>query len=708
MYGIFFQLSFYCVAAALVVSAITARGQEAAPKGPLTSVAEVRSLTSSEAVLSVPVRLKAVVTYHKLGTNQELIVQDADQGLFVRPDLGALPTTPISPGTEVEIEGVSHHETFAPGVLASRLQIIKMTTPPTPLKVNAAECLPGHHEARLLTIKGTVRRAIEDFSLDPPRLLLDLATPVGILRIWIIDYQTEDIHRFVDAEVEATGVHLTFNNARLQPIGHRLVSRTSRDIVITREAVADPFATELLMIHKLLRFNASGPDNHRVKVRGVVTWYQAGEGVYLQDKNAGVHVLTRMKPTVRIGDVVEAVGFATMGAGNAELHEGILKVLGVGEKIIPQKLIPDDELPKDGWDSSLVEVEGIVKRFEFGDESRGLLLVSGSKFIEAKLPSMESMPWPQLREGSRVRVTGVCQILLTSANRDHRERPDNFSLLLRTPADVQVLVAGPWWTKERLRNALIFGSFCFACLLIWALVRHRASHRLELEVVERVRVQDELVKAQTELEGERHRLAAELHDSFHQTLVGAIHQLDLLTAKVNLSPDEVLRHCALARNLVSKSQSEARASVWDLRTQSSERVDLECEFHEVVKFVAMGRAVPVHITSEGESKRLSRLAEEQLLRLGQEAVVNALNHASARKVSLHLEYTDTCVLLRIQDDGIGFDPENVPGVRQGHFGLVGMRERVLRIGGHFLLESKLGEGTTIQIEVPIAANRANA
>jgi signal transduction histidine kinase len=93
--------------------------------------------------------------------------------------------------------------------------------------------------------------------------------------------------------------------------------------------------------------------------------------------------------------------------------------------------------------------------------------------------------------------------------------------------------------------------------------------------------------------------------------------------------------------------------------------------------------------------------ERNLLRIFQEGLTNAVKHAHARSVDVELTYLPDSFALRIRDDGDGFDPQLLSPSGNGHYGLIGMRERAERIGGHFNLESKPGAGTELRVDVPL-------
>jgi signal transduction histidine kinase len=111
--------------------------------------------------------------------------------------------------------------------------------------------------------------------------------------------------------------------------------------------------------------------------------------------------------------------------------------------------------------------------------------------------------------------------------------------------------------------------------------------------------------------------------------------------------------------------------------------------------------VDVRVEVEGPESRLPEEMEQHLLRIAQEAVTNALKHASAHKIWVRLHREARKLRLRVVDDGRGFDEKNAFSARGGHFGLIGMRERAERMGGELRLASHPGEGTELEVTVPL-------
>ncbi|TAK94060.1 MAG: sensor histidine kinase, partial [Verrucomicrobia bacterium] len=113
-----------------------------------------------------------------------------------------------------------------------------------------------------------------------------------------------------------------------------------------------------------------------------------------------------------------------------------------------------------------------------------------------------------------------------------------------------------------------------------------------------------------------------------------------------------------------------------------------------------------NVTTEGPVRPLSEVVEENLLRIGQEALTNVIKHSGAKTVTIELKFSSQSVTFRIKDDGRGFMPGNSVGSNEGHFGLVGMEERTKRMDGKLSIESVPGAGTCVQVEIPINSIQA--
>ena len=226
-----------------------------------------------------------------------------------------------------------------------------------------------------------------------------------------------------------------------------------------------------------------------------------------------------------------------------------------------------------------------------------------------------------------------------------------------------------------------------------------ASWRLH---VRRVRKQFAL------LIGERARLSRELHDTLLQSLVGIALQFDAMANDPRFtSSDSQRREFVRMRKRVEDYIREARQSITDLRSPRLETHDLATALREAGEREIDGRAIELSFQQRGTPRSYPAGLEEQLIKIGREAIVNAARHAHADRISVELESSDSELTLRVTDNGTGFDPRATDSDGSPHYGLTSMRERAEDIGGQFTIESIEGKGTRVEAVVPLRdASRA--
>lgn len=195
---------------------------------------------------------------------------------------------------------------------------------------------------------------------------------------------------------------------------------------------------------------------------------------------------------------------------------------------------------------------------------------------------------------------------------------------------------------------------------------------------------------------ERNRMAQELHDNFAQGFTGIVVQLEVAEDALS-EPAEARDHILKAKTLARNSLAEARRSIWDLRPQALEQGDLAAAIRSLVNEVRDHRPVPATFRLEGSTRSLPPKVEDNLLRIAQEALNNAFQHANATQIHVLLKFDADEVMLSVEDDGRGFDS----GAAQNRagFGLTSMRERTERIGGRIAIESG-PRGTRVSARVP--------
>jgi signal transduction histidine kinase/ligand-binding sensor domain-containing protein len=201
---------------------------------------------------------------------------------------------------------------------------------------------------------------------------------------------------------------------------------------------------------------------------------------------------------------------------------------------------------------------------------------------------------------------------------------------------------------------------------------------------------------------ERARLAREIHDTLAQGFVGISSQLDAVAMCLPDEKSPARKYLDLARRMARHSLTEARRSMMDLRASALEGQDLAAAIQAGTRMWTAGSGVHVDVIVDAAAPReLPQEMEQHLLRIAQEAVTNVLKHAEASRIWVKLHMEARKLYLRIADNGRGFEQEDVFQSRGGHFGLMGMRERAERLGGELHLSSHPGEGTKVEVMVPL-------
>ncbi len=676
----------------------------------LTTVQQVRQLSPEEAARGYPVKLQGVLTF--LAPGQPLrFLQDRTGGTyFSSPYPKPEDEVGLAPGTLVEVEGVTVPGRFAPYVgrgdhPSVRWRILGHGPLPPARRVSIGELADPQFHSDYIEVSGVVRhvrnRAMPDaetvvvwikIGSNTAALTAQFFDPRGTARL---------PERFLGARVTVRGVYGSTFNDRRQMVGFRLFVDPDHGLTIDRPGPEQPLhELPVTPIPALMQFRGEARAAPLARIAGTVTHVVPGRGVHLENGDHGVWAeseedLSALRPGMR----ASVVGFPALGAWNPVLQDASIRAEGAGPPVRPRR-ITAGEARSGAFDSRRVTVEAtLLEVFDRGETAGAVLQQDETTFVAELGAGAVEGELAELRPGSVMLVTGVCLNRRPEGGSTDTERGTSdalvrprratFRLLVASPDDMEVVRTPDWWTPERIRAALGTLALAAAAILGWNVMLRR-----------RVAAQTEIIRAQAAREAvheDRTRIARELHDTLEQELTGIAVQLDAVSDRLPDSPPAAATALATARALLRHTRTEARRSVWDLRAALLDEGDLGSALQETARH--LGSSPEIRVEVEGPPRRLAAAVENNLLRIGTEAMTNAVKHAQARRIAVRLEFAPREVVLEIGDDGRGFDASRSTTLAAGHFGWLGIRERAERIGGTLAVQSAPGAGTRVTVRV---------
>jgi signal transduction histidine kinase len=416
----------------------------------------------------------------------------------------------------------------------------------------------------------------------------------------------------------------------------------------------------------------------KVVLRGAVT-YNSRE-LIVQDQTGAIAVEAPAGANPSLGDEVEVSGQLEKRAGIPIIRNATVQDLWAGSTPLPLAMTPD-EAAEGAYRGMLISTEGRLIKVTSDPGSRlRLTMESGSQLFTCVLDG-DSLPENSTPDvGAILRCTGVLAVDQGAPALD----AGTFLILMRDHQDIHILAAAPWWTPRHL----IF-LFLLLLLLVWIVYRiHLRNIRERMSVI---------------LE-ERSRIAREIHDTLAQGFAGIALQLQGVDRTMEKKSPATNAHLAMALHMVRRSRAEAHRSIATLRTLHSYQ-NLAATAERLLKQLTDPASLSLSVEQHGTAYPFSDEITTQLLRICQEAVANIIEHAHSTSVKATFDYQPAKFILEIGDDGIGFDPELTRSLDEGHFGIVGMRERAEQIGAEFFIESN-NRGTLLRIILPASPARS--
>lgn len=694
----------------------------------LTNAADVISLPPERAALSLRASVKGVVTAADPVLKGRFFIQDATGGVFVDNFNGRRP----EPGEVLEVDGITHPGAYAPIITAPQLHQLGTAPLPTAHRINVERLVSGAEDSQRIEISGLVR----DARTDSGRLAVDLVSGGYRFRAYVPMTNDMDPQRFIAAEVRVRGTASESHNRSLrQFISPAIYVPIPGDFVVEKPEQRDPFQEPLIPLKSIAQYHRDNLISQRVHVQGVVTLQRLGEGLFLHDDTGGLRVQSRQLAAFQQGEVIEAVGFLGFEGYLPVLEDAEFRKTAQPSVAVRPVRTTIGRIIGGLHHADFVSLNGklmdrTVRALPFNqnetERTRVTLVLQNSNTLftaesdeEARHGNLQMIPI-----GSTVSVAGIC---VTEINSDGEV--GSFRVLLGAPDAVRVLKTPSWLTPEHLLAGLAATVVILVLVASWSVMVSKNNLALKVLVREKEEAQVELQRAHDELEdrvrersaqlqfqisarreaqlqfkavlAERTRLAQELHDTLEQTLTGIALQMDAASKAMESEPTGADRFLELARNMVTQGQVEVRRSVWDLRSRALEQFDLPSALETSAKELTNGTGINATVEAKGLVRSLPEIVEDNILRIAQESLTNAVKHSGGKRITVLLDYRPDSIGLQVADNGRGFSTENCLGPADGHFGLLGIRERVTRLQGKFSLTNLGGEGTVVQVDIPI-------
>lgn len=199
------------------------------------------------------------------------------------------------------------------------------------------------------------------------------------------------------------------------------------------------------------------------------------------------------------------------------------------------------------------------------------------------------------------------------------------------------------------------------------------------------------------IQEERRRIARELHDSVSQQLFAAMMMISALNERADKFDEKEQKQLKMIEHVLSQAQSEMRALLLHLRPISLESKSLKSGIEGLL--IELQTKVQMKIHWDIEDVKLPEGVEDHLFRIAQELLSNTLRHSHATTLEVYLRQLDSTVLFKIEDNGVGFNSEEI---LPGSYGINNMKERVQGLGGQVRIVSFPNQGTTIEIKIPLS------
>lgn len=410
----------------------------AAQDSPLKSIAAIHAIRNPQAARSIPVDFEGAVTYYEDG-NVDLFVQDGDTAIYVE-------TTPglhFQLGDRVRVEGITR-ASFRPEIVARHITFLRHGAPPQPLDATFTQLIRADLDCRRVRVRAVIRAANVVSDGMSKSLLLELLMPGGYVQAQVANgWGSADLHALLDSDVEVIGAAAGKFDSKSQMTGIFLEVYDFSDVRVIATPQAQPSKLPIQPFDQILQASQVHDQTQRVRVQGVITYFQAGSALVLQKGDSALWVDTGTEQPHQIGENAIVSGFPDVRNGSVVLTRAEVQSTPSTTPLHAGRF-DAAQLASGAHAFELVSVEGqLVTQVREAAQDQYVVVSQGHVFSAIYRHPERGLdlpvsPMQELSIGSRVRITGICVL----DKGDQFRGPVAFHILLRSSQDV-ALVAGP-------------------------------------------------------------------------------------------------------------------------------------------------------------------------------------------------------------------------------------------------------------------------
>ena len=671
---------------------------------------------AASAAERIPFRITGRITYIREApefTTRVIAVENETDALTMNCSTNLTDCLRFKPGDIVACAGQTvRHDDGTTTTSASECRILGEGPVKPPAEASIPQLLDGVRDHRLTRFRGTLRDVTFSETASQWIILVVCGDRERIfVSVPAADGTRERLSKMLGDTVSVTGICVPADPSKRLKCGRtfKVASESSVRPLFTGDGTGGPIP-DIGAIRETRLSDISALGRHCAVGRVIAVWKDNRALLRRDGGEVADLEFAEDSGLPRTGERIRAIGLPESDLYRINLVNVTWSHLDASAGtpppaavISPRKIIRTKlgyEIINSSAHGKPIAIRGLVR--SVSGDGRARLHIESDGILVPVDASTHPEALADVTVGCQVEVSGTCVL-------EHEDvyqsaafpRLKGFMVVVRAPEDVRILARPPWWTPGRLLAVVSILVATLFAFLLW----NRALRNLALRKSrELLREQVEHVRAELKME-ERTRLAVELHDSLAQNLTGVSLEIDTAVKQSDVDRTSMRRHLDVAARSLKSCRDELRNCLWDLRNRALEAPTMDDAIRQTLAPHVAGTDVSIRFRVP--RPRISDNTAHAILRIIRELALNAIRHGGATRVWIAGSIDDARMHFSVRDNGRGFDPATAPGFAEGHYGLLGIRERIDELEGEFTLVSAPGKGAkaTVSITVPHAAQK---